>query len=279
MEKKDIWDKLGVISTFLSSTLIVIFTTLVTYYTAALSNKVETFEKKIDENKMIGELIKDLNKNETEAGSIKSDFTLLTLERYLRNNNENGELCIQDKEMLVGFAESLILNNKKSIVIDKDEISYKIPRDFLNKYDTVKWNKIVNLYGIDKTKSVYPVNSVSNDIIIKQQPVSQVVDTVKSSEISSILKKIVYIQYSSKIDLKKAEDLRNKFKNNEWAAPRIDKVKGNFNNIIKFFHPEDEGIAQEANKLLDNKFKIIRSISAKYQRLVPKGQIEVWVSY
>ena len=126
---------------------------------------------------------------------------------------------------------------------------------------------------------MYPLNSVSNAIIIKQQPVSQVVDTIKSSKTSSILNKIVYIQYSSKINIKEAEEIRNKFKNNEWAAPRIDRVKGNFNNIIKYFHPEDEGIAAEANKVLDDKFKVISSISAKYQKLVPKGQIEVWVSY
>jgi hypothetical protein len=180
--------------------------------------------------------------------------------------------------MLVGFAESLILNNNKSDKISTEEISYKIPRDFLIKYDTLKWNNIVSLYGVEKTNSVYPKNNVSNATISAQEPVSQVEDTLKSSLISSILKKIVYIQYAPTFDEKSAESIQQNFKNNQWAAPRIDKVKGSYNNIIKYFHPEDEGIALEANKLLDNKYQIVPSISLKYQRLVPKGQIEVWVS-
>lgn len=277
MENKDIWDKLSVIGTFLSTTLIAIFSTVVTYQTTVLTNKVETFEKKIEENKMIGELIQKLS-TDTMKTTINSDFTLLTLERYLRNNTENGELTIQDKEMLVGFAESLILNSYKNVAINTEEISYKIPRDFLFKYDTIKWNKIVSLYGVEKTNSVYPKSIVSNLTITAQQPVSQVDDSLKSSLISSILKKIVYIQYSPAFDKKNAENLQQNFKNNQWAAPRIDKVKGNYNNIIKYFHPEDEGIAIEANKLLDNKYKIVPSVSTKYQKLVPKGQIEVWAS-
>lgn len=277
MENKDIWDKLGVIGTFLSTTLIAIFSTIVTYQTTVLTNKVETFEKKIEENKMIGELIQKLS-SDTMKTTINSDFTLLTLERYLRNNTEEGELTIQDKEMLVGFAESLILNSDKNVAINTEEISYKIPRDFLFKYDTIKWNKIVSLYGVEKTNSVYPKNIVSNLTITAQQPVSQVDDSLKSSLISSILKKIVYIQYSPAFEKKNAENLQQNFKNNQWAAPRIDKVKGNYNNIIKYFHTEDEGIAIEANKLLDNKYKIVPSVSAKYQKLVPKGQIEVWAS-
>ncbi|WP_281635843.1 hypothetical protein [Flavobacterium marginilacus] len=276
MENKDFWDKLGVIGTFLSTTLIAIFSTVVTYQTSRLTNKVETFEKKIEENKMIGELIQKLS-SDTMKTTINSDFTLLTLERYLRNNAENGELTIQDKEMLVGFAESLILNSNKKVAINTEEISYKIPRDFLFKYDTLKWNKIVSLYGVEKTNSVYP-KITYNSTIKLQQPVSQVDDSLKSSLISSILKKIVYIQYAPTFETKNAENLQQNFKNNQWAAPRIDKVKGNYNNIIKYFHPEDEGIAIEANKILDNKYKIVPSITSKYQKIVPKGQIEVWAS-
>lgn len=273
---KDIWDKLGVVGTFLSTTVLVVFTTIVTYQTSVLTNKVDTFEKKIDENRMIGELIKDLT-SDTLKSTIKSDFTLLTLERYLRNNTENGELALQDKEMLVGFAESLILNTNKKDNISNEEISYKIPRDFLIKYDTIKWNKIVSVYGVEKTESKYP-NSTSNSTIKAQAPVSQVTDTLKSSQISSILKKIVYIQYTATFDVKNAESIQQNFKNSQWAAPRLEKVNGKYSNVIKYFHPEDEGIAIEANKLLDNKYKIVPSINPKYQKLVPKGQIEVWAS-
>lgn len=216
MKNKDFWDKLGVIGTFLSTTLIAIFSTIVTYQTTVLTNKVETFEKKIEENKMIGELIQKLS-SDTMKTTINSDFTLLTLERYLRNNTENGELTIQDKEMLVGFAESLILNSYKNIAINTEEISYKIPRDFLFKYDTLKWNKIVSLYGVEKTNSVYP-KITYNSTIKTQQPVSQVDDSLKSSIISSILKKIVYIQYAPAFETKNAENLQQNFKNNQWAA-------------------------------------------------------------
>ena len=277
MENKDIWDKLGAIGTFLSTTVLVVFTSLVGYQTSILSDKVATFEKRIDENKMISDLIEKITLDTIMKSTIKSDLTLLTLERYLRNNTEGGNLTFQDKEMLVGFAESLILNTKKT-GINKEELSYKVPRDFLIKYDTIKWNNIVSLYGVGKTNSIYPENLVYNSTIKNQQPVSQVTDTLKSELITSILKKIVYIQYAPSIDIKNVENIQQNFKDNQWAAPRIDRVKGKFSNTIKYFHPEDEGLAIEAGKLLNNGYIIVPSINSKYQKLVPKGQIEVWAS-
>ncbi|URC11737.1 MULTISPECIES: hypothetical protein [unclassified Flavobacterium] len=277
MENKDIWDKLSTIGTFLSTTVLVVFTSLVGYQTSIMSDKVATFEKKIDENKMIGDLIEKFTQDTSMKSSIRSDLALLTLERYLRNNTEGGVLRAQDKEMLVGFAESLILNTKKTGV-NKEELSYKVPRDFLMKYDTIKWNNIVSLYGVDKTSSIYPTNVVYDSTIKNQQPVSQVADTLKSTLITSILKKIVYIQYASGINIKNVESIQQKFKENEWAAPRIDKVNGKFSNIIKYFHAEDERLAKEANKLLNDEYKIVNSITPKYQKLVPIGQIEVWTS-
>ncbi|OHT43968.1 hypothetical protein [Flavobacterium tructae] len=275
MENKNIWEKLGTIGTFLSTTVLTIFTAIVGYQTSVMSDKVATFEKRINENRMISELIE---KFETSMkGTIKSDLALLTLERYLRNNTEGGVLAVQDREMLVGFAESLILNTKKNDINIK-ELSYKVPRDFLMKYDLKRWNDIVAKYGPIKTDYIGSKQNVSDSTITYQQPVYQVADTQKATLVTSILDKIVYIQYESDVEIKKVEKMQQIFKDNQWAAPGIDKVNGKFSNIIKYFHPEDERLAKEANKILEGKYKIVNSITPKYQKLVPKGQIEVWTS-
>ena len=111
---KDFWDKLGVVGTFLSTTLIVIFTSIVTYHTNQLSTKVDEFKTVIEENKMITSLIKDLSKD--SSVTVQYDFALLALERYLRNANPDGSLKPQDQDMLVGFAQSLILDRKDLIM-------------------------------------------------------------------------------------------------------------------------------------------------------------------
>lgn len=275
-EQKDNWDKMGVVGTFLSSTLIVIFTTLVTFQTSVLSNKVDAFEQKIDENRMIGELVKDLS--DTTASTLKTDFALLALERYMRNNNEKSELCMQDKEMLTGFAESIILNYKKSDLTRPLELQTKIPKDFLFRYkDTAKWNNIVAVI-YPKSETTVDLSKTTVTDIAKTAPVSTVSDTTKSAEISSILKKIVYIQYAKGIGRDGAENLQKTFTANKWAAPGIEKVGGNYHNIIKYFHPEDKAYADQANKLLNDQYVIVNAASPKYQRIVPKGQIEVWAA-
>ncbi|MFH6987881.1 hypothetical protein ACHRVW_09060 [Flavobacterium collinsii] len=277
MENKDIWDKLAAIGTFLSTTVLVVFTSLVGYQTSIMSDKVATFEKRINENKMLGDLIEKFTLETSMTGTIKSDLALLTLERYLRNSAEEGVLTPQDREMLVGFAESLLLNKQKN-GINLDELSYKVPKDFLIKYDIKKWNRIQDKYVYDKNKHVPPKENLSGSSIKTQEPVYQVLDTLKSTLLTSVLSKMVYIQYTSDIDIKKVKETQQKFKDNQWAAPGIDKVKGKFGNIIKYFHPEDERLAKEANKILEGKYKIVNSITPKYQKLVPKGQIEVWTS-
>lgn len=67
---------------------------------------------------MIGELIQKLS-TDTMKTTINSDFTLLTLERYLRNNTENEELTIQDNIKL-----SLLFPQSIKSLYPKDKLRY-----------------------------------------------------------------------------------------------------------------------------------------------------------
>lgn len=271
---KDFWDKLSTVGSFLSTTVLVVFSTLVTYHTSVLTNRLDNFQKKMDENKMISELVNDLSSD--TLSSFKSDFALLALERYLRNSNEKGELMPQDKEMLVGFAQSLILNGNKKDSLNMEESRYKIPRDFLFKYDVEKWNSIVGIYS-KETKDKIPKTEVTNKTVAKLEPVSQVKDTLKSSLMTSILKKIAYIQYAGPEAKAKAETLQKSLKDSEWAVPKMEKIEGTYSDVIKYFHTEDRDYALEANRLFNDRFQIVPIIKPEYQKIVPKGQIEIWV--
>lgn len=272
---KDFWDKLNTVGTFLSTTVIVVFTTIVTYNTSKLSNQVENFGKRIDENKMIGELVSSLSSD--TISTFKSDFALLALERYLRNGNEDGILMPQDKEMLVGFAQSLIINGSKKDSVNAEGSRYSIPRDFLYKYDVDKWNTIVGIYS-KETKDKIPDKVVTNKTVASLEPVSQVSDSLKSSLMTSILKKIAYIQYAGTEGKAKAETLQQSLKDGQWAVPKTEEIKGSYSNVIKYFHPEDRDYALEANRLMGDKFQIVPSLLPKYQKVVPIGQIEIWIS-
>jgi len=277
---KDFWDKLGVIGTFLSSTLIVVFTTVVTMRTNQLSHEVEEFKTVMEENKMIGGLVMEISKDTTST--VKYDFALLALERYLRNASDDGNLKSQDKDMLVGFAQSLILDRKilHDDISDKNSNRILIPQAFLEKYDSIKYRVTMNtVAGTDKSSNL-PDDSAKNTTseVVQYAPVSQLTDTTQSNTISLLIKKMVYIQFSNDNDRKEVEGIQQKFISSKWIAPGIQQVSGSYTNMIKYFHDEDEDIANEANVLLGNKYKIIPSISPKYQKLVPKGQIEIWIA-
>ena len=277
---KDFWDKLGTIGTFVSSTLIVIFTTIVTIHTNKLSNQIEEFKVAMDENKMINDLVKNISFDTTS--NVKYDFALLALERYLKNTNTDGTLKDQDKEMLVGFAQSLILdrNSFTKNISEKDQYRILIPKEFLEKYDTSRLQLIQNILASKNKKAIYPNDSLegNNQELKNIGPVSQVSDTTLSNSIGIILKKMLYIQYSNPDKFKEVEQIRQIFKDNKWLTPGMECVKGTYDNIIKYFHIEDREIANEANSLMGGKYRVIAIHNPKYENLVPKGQIEIWIS-
>ena len=277
---KDFWDKLGVIGTFLSTTVLVIFSTLVTMQTNKLSHQVEEFKTQMQENTMISQLVTQISKD--TSSNVKFDFALLALERYLRNASPDGKLKSQDKDMLVGFAQSLILDRKFSFsdVSENNTDRILIPLEFLDKYDSTK-KKATGITVNDNNKiKVTPADSLNNssEAITQAPPVSQLTDTSQSNIISLLIKKMVYIQFANRDKRKNAQDIQQTFIKNNWVAPGIEHVNGSYANIIKYFHYEDEALAIEANSLLGNKFKITPSITRKYQKLVPKGQIEIWIA-
>lgn len=274
--KRDFWDKLGIIGTFLSSTIIVAFSSIVTCSTNRLSNKIEEFKTSMDENKMINELVKEISND--SSSTIRGDFTLLALERYLLNSGKDTVLKLQDRNMLVGFAQSLILDRENNFENDLNMIL--IPQEFLARYDSARLKLVNNILAKKSKKTILPAENLAiNDSNLREtEPISQISDATQSKMMSIILKKVAYIQYSNLEKQNEIKTIQKKLVDNKWIAPGIEYVKGNYSNTIKYFHDEDSEIAYEANKILDNKFDVIPITSSKMKKLAPKGQIEIWVS-
>lgn len=267
MISKETLDKLQIIST----SLIAIFTAITAFYTTNLSSRLENFKAISQEGKTVSELVNTLSDTRS---TVKYDYAFLSLERYLRNIN-NGELKPQDKNMLVGFAQSLIYDR-----INTDEgvnVTHRIliPKEFLAKNDTVVLWRIKQDLNEKYQKRVPPPDNF-NPNLYSVEPVAQTIDSNKSKTISLILNKVCYIQYASNDKKETALKFQKKLKDESWLAPGIEKIPGNYTNTIRYFHDEDLYLAIKVRELLGNEFTPTRIYN--YEKKAPKGQIEVWVA-
>ena len=97
---KDTWDKLGILATFVQIVVIGGFTVLVSYNTSVMNNKIDSFKTGMEENTMIAKLVTDLTGDTVR--NLKTDFALLSLERYLRSSNKDT-LKIMTRRCLSGL--------------------------------------------------------------------------------------------------------------------------------------------------------------------------------
>lgn len=267
MIQKETLDKLQIIST----SLIAVFTAITAFYTTNLSSKLENFKAVSQEGKTVSELVNTLSDTKL---TVKYDYAFLSLERYLRNIN-NGELKPQDKTMLVGFAQTLIydrINNND----DANNVTQRIliPRDFLEKNDTIVLSRIKQDLNEKYQKRVPPPDQF-NPNLVSVEPVAQTIDTSKSKTISLILNKVCYIQYAGNAQKDTAAKMQQELKANSWLVPGIEKVGGNYSNTIRYFHDEDQYLAIRAKELLGGNYMAKRIYN--YENKAPKGQIEIWI--
>lgn len=270
---KDLFDKLGTVSTI----LIAVFTAFTAYHTNNLTNKINSIKAVQEEGTAVSGLIKDLT-TETKS-TLKYDYAFLALERYLRNTDPDGVLKPQDKEMLVGFAQTLILeriNNSNSDSINMIN-RILIPQRFLEKNDTTAL-KLTQLELLNRNnKIVLPTTRITkSDSLFKYAPISQSVDPNKEKSIAMVVKKVCYIQYANASKKKEVEVIQSLFKANDWVAPGIENVKGDYKNTIRYFHDEDESVARKTNQLLGNGFYVLRV--RNFENKVPNNQIEIWIN-
>lgn len=275
--ERDKWDKLSLIGTFISSTVVVIFTSVTAWYGGQITRQLENYKAVQQEGIAVSSLIKELTKDTTST--IKYDYAFLSLERYLKNTNEGVTLKPQDKEMLVGFAQSLILDRYSSNkpISEKDQARILIPSQFLEKNDPATLQNIKYILESKSKSPNYPVDKIADEKTLQSNaPVSQTTNINKTNSIGLIIKKIAYIQYTNPKNVNYIKTLQNNLKSKQWIAPKLELVNGSYSNIIKYFHPEDLDLAEEAKQVLGNNFKIVSNL--QYQDKVAKGQIEIWVN-
>lgn len=270
-EKKDFLTTFNTIVLILTS----ILTAFTAYRTSTLNDKINNLKAVSEEGKTISAQIEKLTTDTTST--LKYDYAFLTLERYLKNTSEDGKLKPQDKEMLIGFAQSLILDriNSKKAISDKDKNKLLIPKQFLQKNDTVALNKLGYLLEDKNKTSNYPTTAVTSPLA-SAPPVSQIVNLEKSKSISLVLNKVVYLQYSNGDKIDDVKLIQNNLKDKGWISPRSDLVKGTYSNVIKFFHSEDRDLAFEIKKTIGEQFRIVEV--KNFEKKVPVGQLEVWIN-
>jgi hypothetical protein len=261
------------------NTIVLTVTSIVTaftaYRTSTLNDKINNLKAVSQEGQTISAQIEKLTTDTTST--LKYDYAFLTLERYLKNTSEDGKLKPQDKEMLIGFAQSLILDriNSKKAISDKDKNKLLIPKQFLQKNDTVALNKLGYLLE-DKNKTPnYPTTAVTSPLA-SAPPVSQIVNLEKSKSISLVLNKVVYLQYSNGDKIDDVKLIQKNLKDKGWISSRSDLVKGTYSNVIKFFHSEDRELAFEIKKTIGEQFRIVEV--KNFEKKVPVGQLEVWIN-
>ena len=186
---KDIWDKISSLVT----TIIAIATVIIGYYTKELSNELDSFKSSIDEEKMVSELVNSIASNDT-ASSLKSDLIFLTLERYLEKTDKKAELKELDKKMLLNFAQSLILARKNQKT--SSSIGLQVPYNYLKNTDAKLYEELNAMILSDKLTTNLPPVIVSNANMGAQKPIKTAVDNSSKEGYSSILNRVVYIQYS-----------------------------------------------------------------------------------
>jgi molybdopterin converting factor small subunit len=272
-EKKDF------LGTF--NTIVIILTSIVAAFTAyrttTLSDKISNIKAVTEEGKTVSELIDKFSKDSIPNRAF--DFAFLSLERYLKNTTDDGSLKPQDKEMLVGFAQSIIydriFNNKKKSNVAINQIL--IPKKFLQLNAKEVLKEIEIELSTKNNKIIIPTHVIKEkDSLYIFNPVSMPIDDIKAKAISLILKKVVFIQYSEKNNENEVTKIQNLLKKTGWLTPSIENVPGNFKNTIRYFHDEDRIYANELNQNLKKKYVLLRVYN--FESKVPNGQLEVWLN-
>jgi hypothetical protein len=157
---KDLWDKLGIVATFVQIIVIGGFTAFVTYNTSVMNHKIESFKTGMEENTMIAKLVTDLTGDTVR--NLKTDFALLSLERYLRSSKK-GQLEDYDKKMLIGFAKSIIMDRIMNSNTDSGNNLKKIyiEREFLHSIDAAAFDSMLAIVSTSETKRNTPDSAVS----------------------------------------------------------------------------------------------------------------------
>lgn len=270
---KDAWDKVSVIATFIQIVVIGGFTVLVSFYTARMSNKLDMYKSGLDENEMIAKLVTELTNDTTST--LKTDFALLSLERYLKSSQQ-GELKIYDKEMLTGFAQSIILNrflNTSKANTDTGLNQIFIESKFLQKTDSVAYVNVLAIISNGQKRTEYPKQVIGD--VAALQPINQVTDEANTQAISLLFNKTCYIQYASPALKSKAEDIRKVLLTKKWYAPGLEYVAGSYKNYVKYFHAEDADLANNVRDIAGNNTSTI--LIQGFQSKIPKGQLEIWI--
>lgn len=270
---RDSWDKISIIATFIQIVVIGGFTAVVSFYTARMTNRLESYKSDREESEMIKKLVTDLTSDTTSH--VRSDFALLSLERYLISS-QNGKLKEYDRDMLLGFAQSIIWDRVGNGRMLHNQNEILIPKEFLRKHDSVRYQQILNEFDkFTKTGSL-PDSFVAKGALPKAEPVKQTSHTETSEALGVLFNKTCYIQYATPKAKKTAQKFQEKLQQKAWYAPGIDLVEGSYKSSVRYFHKEDLELVKTVKASLD-----IASFEplfiAGYQNRVPKGQLELWI--
>jgi hypothetical protein len=262
---RDLWDRLDVLGKFTSSVLL-----------AAIALLLKSGSDKISYSLQKGDLVRNLIADLTTQDSrTRQDIALIALNRSV-GSQEEDELLVSE------IAERLFLDLRgPDTAADESQSLGSIAFRVLEHRNPRRAAAL--------REQILAVRDSITRATLRSQPDTSALAAAATPAQARLLARafsnVIYIQYRNAADSDFAEQLRTAIAGQGFHAPGIERVEGNFRNWIRYFHAEDQPLADSIASLTRTFFaERGRPLDLKIQNLggrgfqAQRGQIELWIS-
>lgn len=262
---KDIWDKIDILSKIVSGIVLVLIAIVLKFGADKISSSLQT-------GQLVQSLIADLSSPDTTK--IRQEIALVALDQVLWNQNP---------ELVLKVCERIVLNTDQydqiTGVLAFEILKSRAPIRADALFEEIKNDEV----GVPITK---PTTSYDDTAAVIQYTTNIIVENPKL--LNRVKKNKLYMHFANEKNREKIRELHREFIEVGFNAPGIQRVEGNYNVDIRFFHEEDSiltgSVAQIIKNFLEKEGINIESVPIKnfsrtaYQNLATVGLIEVWIN-
>lgn len=249
IKRKDIWEKLDVISRMINIAFLAVIATFIKIGADNIANSIKRGE-------LVKSLISDLT---TQDIKVRQDIALIALNRSIGDSQP---------KLVVEIAKTILISQKDVSDLTGQQ-AYKIIQERDPEEAEIIRKEADNVLKNFRRDLLSPPNIEGTP---KQPP-------PQAQRLASIFTNVVYIQYRGPAFKAEVQRFREELHKLNFHAPGVEAVEADFSNNIRFFHKEDEIQAKKVQTLAQDFFKkpfALHDFSGKFR--VPRGQIEVWVN-
>jgi hypothetical protein len=264
---KDRWDKLDVLSKLVSGVLLAAIALVVKLGADNIASSLQT-------GQLVQSLIADLT---TKDEKTRQDVALMALDDTV-GDRKAGLVC----------------NIAERIFRDRDESNSAAPFDEKQSQGSTAFATIDHRCP-ERAEKIRAELLKAGEGGESRKQLRSDPDSSRSSEkqvapeaqlLARAFKKIVYIQFKNEVNRQFAQDLQNALAQQGFTAPGVERVAAEFPTSIRFFHAEDQVLAEQARQVTETFLRgrgyrpdvRIDNLSGSKFR-VPTGQVEAWINF